>query len=165
MPRAIEFKDSLEQPAGTSQAAATRILQNLNLAEECPAPSNRAFQADGWSCGLWVIRWIERKLREINGEPRHKPMSLKELGIRSKFFIEKIRSASTKPVAEAAPKPVAKAKAYKNVEPVFESLDLALQAGLACTKCIVTKQGTKGCRACMGELFEEIRMKRARGSL
>ena len=112
-----------------------------------------------------MIRWIERKLREITGEPRHKPMSLKELCIRSKLSIEKIRSAQTKPVAEAAPKPVAKAKAYKNVEPVFDSLDLALQAGLACTKCIVTKQGTKGCRACMGEVFEDIRMKRARGSL
>ena len=163
MPRAIEFKDSLEQPAGTSQAAATRILQNLNLAEECPAPSNRAFQADGWSCGLWVIRWIERKLREITGEPRHKPPSLTDLCIRSKLFIERIKSAQGKQVAEAKPK--AKAKAYNNVEPVFESLDLALQAGLACTKCIVTKQGTKGCRACMGDLFEEIRMKRARGSL
>ena len=108
-----------------------------------------------------MIRWIERKLREITGEPRHKPMSLKELCIRSKLFIESIRSAQTKPVAEAKPK----AKAYKNVEPVFESLDLALQAGLACTKCIVTKQGTKGCRACMGEFSEEISMKRARGSL
>ena len=154
MPRAIEFKDSLEHPAGTSQAAATRILKNLNLAEECPAPSNRAFQADGWSCGLWVVRWIERKLREITGEPRHKPPSLKDLCIRSKLFIEKIKSAQGKPVAEAK----AKAKAYKNVEPVFESLDLALQAGLLCTKCIVTKQGTKGCRACMGEYFEEIRL-------
>ena len=106
-----------------------------------------------------MIRWIERKLREITGEPRHKPMSLTDLCIRSKLFIERIKSAQTKPVAEAKP------KAYKNVEPVFESLDLALQAGLACTKCIVTKQGTKGCRACMGEFFDEIRMKRARGSL
>ena len=108
-----------------------------------------------------MVRWIERKLREIAGEPRNKPPSVADLCIRSKDSIMRIKSAHGKPVAEAKPK----AKAYKNVEPVFESLDLALQAGLACTKCIVTKQGTKGCRACMGEFFEEIRMKRARGSL
>ena len=147
MPRVIEFKDSPKHPAATSRAAATRILKNLNLAEECPAPSNRAFQADAWSCGLWVVRWIERKLREITGEPRNKPPSVADVFNRSKDFITRIKSAQSKPVAKAEPK----AKTYKNVEPVFKDLSQALEAGLLCTKCIVTKQGTKGCRACMGD--------------
>ena len=161
MPRAIEFKDSLEQPAGTSQAAATRILQNLNLAEECPAPSNRAFQADGWSCGLWVIRWIERKLREIAGEPRMKPPSIMDCFNRGNDFISKVKNVKLKEkaVAKAAP------KTYKNVEPTFANLDEALAAGLKCTKCTVTKQGSKGCRACMGDFPEEIRMRGAKASL
>ena len=69
----IEFKDSLADGAATSQQAATRLLQNLKLTEECPAPSNRAHQSDDWSCGLWATRWVERQLREVFGEPRLKP--------------------------------------------------------------------------------------------
>ena len=37
----------------------------------------------------------------------------------------------------------------------------ALAAGLECKKCIATKKGTKGCRTCMGEWFEHIRMRKS----
>ena len=50
-------------------------------------------------------------------------------------------------------------------QPSDKDLDQALEAGLLCTKCIATKQGTKGCRACMGDFFEEIRLRGAKASL
>jgi hypothetical protein len=49
----------------------------------------------------------------------------------------------------------------QNEENQHETFDHALAAGHLCTKCIGTKAGTKGCRACMGEWFEQIRKKLA----
>jgi hypothetical protein len=46
-------------------------------------------------------------------------------------------------------------------ETQHETFDHALAAVHLCTKCIGTKAGTKGCRACMGESFEQIRKKLA----
>ena len=37
-----------------------------------------------------------------------------------------------------------------------QTLEEALAAGLRCTKCVATKQSTKGCKACMGKWFEAI---------
>ena len=162
MPRAIEYKDSLRQPAATSRAAAARLLRNLGLGEDCPAPSNRAKQEDAWSCGLWVMRWIDRKLREIAGELRMKPPSIMDCFNRGNEFISKVKNPKLKD--KAVPKAKAEPKTYKNVEPTFANLDEALAAGLKCTKCIQTKLGTKGCRACMGDLFEQIRLKKAKGA-
>ena len=89
-PRLIEFKDSLKLPPETSRKAATSLLRNLKLAEKCPEPCNRMFQTDGWSCGLWTVRWIERQLREIAGEPRMKPPSIMDVFARGQDFIDKI---------------------------------------------------------------------------
>ena len=155
-PRLVEYKDSLKPAADTSRAAATRLLRNLKLAEECPEPCNRAFQSDGWSCGLWTVRWIERQLREIAGEPRMKPPSIMDVFGRGQEFIDKVKLAKPK-----ATKPKAKsvAKVYKNPEPTFATLEEALTAAHKCTKCLPTKALTKGCRQCMGEWFEHIRQK------
>ena len=159
-PRFIEFKDSLAGGAATSRQAATRLLRNLKLSEECPAPSNRAHQSDDWSCGLWVTRWIERQLREVFGEPRFKPPSIFDCLSRGNEFIVKISGhAKAKAKGKAETKSKAELKIYKNVEPKHATFEDALKAGLECHKCLPTKAGTKGCRACMGEHFEELRQK------
>ena len=53
-------------------------------------------------------------------------------------------------------------RTYETHEPVHESLEKALEAAIACSKCLPTKAGTKGCRACMGDNFEAIRQRKAR---
>ena len=50
-------------------------------------------------------------------------------------------------------------KTPKQIEPVFANLEEALEAAHSCNKCLPTKAGTKGCRACMGEFFEQIRQR------
>ena len=47
----------------------------------------------------------------------------------------------------------------KNPEPTFETFEEALAAGARCKKCQPRIKGYKGCRSCMGEWFEEIRLK------
>ena len=47
----------------------------------------------------------------------------------------------------------------KNPEPVFETFEQAQEAAKNCRKCLPTKTGQRGCRACMGEWFEHIRKK------
>ncbi len=164
-PPRIVFKDSLKFASSPARAAATSLLRRLGHIgphEEAPAPSNEAWQTDGWSCGLWCARWLERALRERRGEARSPPPSLAEQQWRGNDFISKIRDA-------VPPTPRAKAKTKaprkgaddtgENKEPKFETLEEALRAGLKCSKCLATQQGTKGCRGCMGEWFEHIRLK------
>ncbi len=110
---------------------------------------------------MWACRWVERSLRELRGEARLPPPSLKDVITRGNEFIEKIKESGAKPKAAPKPKPEKpKASSKSSVEPKFETLEKALEAAHACSKCIATKFGTKGCRACMGELFEEIRQKK-----
>ena len=58
----------------------------------------------------------------------------------------------------------AESKVYATHEPVHASLEEAKFAAIACTKCVPTVKGTKGCRSCMGEFFEAIRQRKARGT-
>jgi hypothetical protein len=160
----IEFKDSLKSNPPTARAAATRFLRGANLIKapaEAPESSSEAFQNDGWSCGLWATRSIERSLREHLGERRQPPRGIKALCDQANFFIKKIKDSSKDDKAKAAPKPKPqpKGKVLKASEPVHETWEHALAAANACSKCVETRAGTKGCRACMGEWFEEIRMK------
>jgi hypothetical protein len=161
-PRHIEFKDSL--PGEAARRAATNLLKNLELIgpeEQAPLPSNTTRQADGWSCGLWASRWVERQLRENRGEARSPPPSLGEFRTRANEFIDKIKTAKEHQAVvdvdkqRMAPRPTH--------EPEHGSLEDALEAALLCSKCLPTKAGTKGCRVCMGEYFEHIRQRRARG--
>ena len=182
----IIFRDSLEKPPETAARMVEQLLKNLDFVEaswQCPPRVNELFQRDGWSCGLWAIRWIERSLRDRHGEGRMPPPSLKAVTDRGNEFIEKIKKAKDEEFVRVAAKAKAKAKAEakaeakasakmraqrramerpKQIEPVFETLEQALEAAQKCTKCLPTKSCTKGCRACMGEWFEDIRQKRAK---
>ena len=168
---AIEYRDALKKPSGTAKQAATRILRKLHVLghdEECPAPSNKRFQVDGWSCGLWTTRWIERALREIRGEGRQTPDSITDACARGNEWIQKLQDASDNDAAKAKAKAKAKtkgkAKTTKSTSKHADSLDaehtsleVAMKAAASCTKCEPQKDGAKGCRACMGEQFEAVR--------
>ena len=60
----LQYKDSLAAEKPECRAAAQRVLDRLQLGV-LPARSNAAFQGDNWSCGAWVIRWVEEGLREL----------------------------------------------------------------------------------------------------
>ena len=178
----IEFRDSLPDPPATPPRMVERILKNLHLVDEtwvCPPRCNSSFQIQGWECGIWAVRYLERSRRERRGEGRLPPASLGEIVTRTNEFIEKIKAAGKEDLekkakaqakAEAKAKAKAKAKASgeerarKQVEPVFATFEEALEAAKACKKCLPTKFGTKGCRACMGEWFEQIRIKGSKSS-
>ena len=166
--KVIEYRDSLKVPSASGQQAATRILRKLAAIgpdEDCPPSANTQFQVDGWSCGLWVARWIERDLRELRGEGRQPPVSITLACARGNEFIQKLQDASDNPAAKAKAKGKAKGKAKAQAatedplakEPKHASLEDAMAAAAACTKCIPLKDGSKGCRGCMGEHFEEVR--------
>jgi hypothetical protein len=159
-PRHIEFKDSL--PGEAARIVATKTLRNLGLIEnhaEAPVPCNTCVQADGWSCGLWASRWVERQMRENRGEARLPPPSLAEMRNRANEFMCKIKDVKKVPIEK---KPEAASKHYETHEPVHASFEDAQVAATACSKCLPTKAGTKGCRACMGDYFELIRQRKSR---
>ena len=165
----IVFKDSLPNPPETARAAARAILARLELVPESfegPSRSNKAFQTDGWSCGLWATRWLERSLREARGEARRIPSTLKDIATRGNEFIDKLKTASSASLesrrkrAREKAEPKAEPKQRQKFEPTFKTLEEALEAAKHCKKCLCTRAMTKGCRACMGEHFEQIRQKR-----
>jgi hypothetical protein len=164
----VAYKDSLKQPSTSGIQAAKQILINLGLEHfvDKVVPSNKVYQPDGWSCGIYVLRWIEAALRRARGEPRIADASITDVTRLTNEFISKVI-----PKAKAKSKAKSKAKAKSDggkaavtketKEPTFETLEDALTAAHKCTKCVVTKQASKGCRACMGEWFEHIRIKGA----
>ena len=104
------------------------------------------------------------------------PPSLKFQVDRVNAFIGKIKDARAtrdEKAASEAKKAEGKAKAKARlrasatklldeiIEPVFDTLEEALEAGQKCKKCLPTKKGTKGCRTCMGEWFEHIRLRKS----
>ena len=145
------------------------VKRHANEDFVCPPRVNETFQTDAWSCGLWSVRWIERSLRELRGEGRMAPPTIRDLMLRGNVYIENIKASEKKATAEAAAKAKAKAKAKafssgtsmakKQIEPTFQTFEAALDASFECSKCYYTRVGTKGCRACMGEWFEQIRQK------
>ena len=178
----IEFRDSGRKQSEHARAMVERILKNLGLVEaswRCPPRCNTSYQIEGWECGIWATRYIERKERERRGEGRIPPTRLADIVARTNEFIDKLKKASNlesereaqaKAKAEARGKAKAKAKADAEararvqIEPVFASLEEALEAAKACKKRLPTKFGAKGRRACMGEHFEQLRLKRPRAA-
>ena len=80
---------------------------------------------------------------------------------RANEFISKIKQASDK---EARENKRGNNKPRETHEPEHSTFE-ALDAGaFLCTKCLPTKSGTNGRRACMGEWFEKIRMRKSKRS-
>ncbi len=166
-PRHIEFKDSC--PNETSRLAATKLLRNLKLIgpeEQAPPPSNTSRQSDGWSCGLWSSRWVERQIRENCGEPRLPPTSLAEMTSRANEFISKIKQASDSERGEkkrgGSTSEIGKPR--PTYEPEHDTFNVAQAAGFSCGTCLPTKLDTKGCRACMCDWFGQFRIRKSKGA-
>lgn len=184
-PTEVEYKDSLQTQSAGCKAAAQAVLTNLGLlATPVPEPKNKVtkdFQADSYSCGLHVVKWMELELRSRRGEPRLPAPTVNEITKRTNDFIEKIKKAvqeddekeakKTEVAAKkAADKAEKKAKAAEKAaaeapEPTWATFEEALDAGLKCSSCYYTKWGTKGCRKCMGEWFEKIRIADGKGKV
>ena len=153
-PWQLRFLDPLQPPAQTSHAAAQLIARRLGLLaadQQLQPPQNRRFQADGWSCGVWVARFWEDHLRERRGEPRTPVMPIARCIARANEFSEKIRKAKGGAIADADAPKLAPGPAEHS------SLEAAMEAAQACGKCRPRKDGQKGCAACMGEWFAFMR--------
>jgi hypothetical protein len=98
----VAYKDSLKQPSTSGIQAAKQILINLGLEHfvDKVVPSNKVYQPDGWSCGIYVLRWIEAALRRARGEPRIADASITDVTRLTNEFISKV-----------LPKPKAKSEA------------------------------------------------------
>ena len=135
---------------------------------------NETYQQGGWECGLWCSRWVERALRELHGEGRSPPTSIGELTKQVNQFIDKLQEARrTAAAAEASAAKKeeasqrlrdlaaeAESQALKRIhEPQHASLEIALEYAKNCKKCLPTRGGRKGRRACMGKWFEQVRLK------
>jgi len=148
---------------------AMKLLRNLELIgleEQAPAPSNRSNQDDAWSCCLWASRWVERQIRENIGEPRRPTLSFGDMSSRANEFISKIKQASDKEAGEInrGKGNLEIGKPRETHEPEHLTFEACEAGAFLCTKCLPTKSGTKGCRVCMGEWFERIRMRKSSGS-
>ena len=158
----VEYCDSLPSPSKNCEVWAKQLLVNLGLETlvDQATPSNEAHQQDCWSCGLWVLKWIEVDLRRRRNElPMPKP-TIQDITKRVNTFIAKVlQKATPQPAVGEAPEEPKTSKKKQWVPPVFDCLEDALAAAQKCTKCLPTKQALKGCSFCMGMWFEEIRQK------
>ena len=78
--------------APTALLAAKTILINLGLGAlaEGLEPTNADHQPYGWSCGLYVLKWAERALRETVGEAMIPGVSQSIMIKRTNEFISKL---------------------------------------------------------------------------
>ena len=63
----LTYADSLPSPVKNNIVAAKRIARRLGLWREgrpWSANAQKEVQPDGWSCGLFVLRWIEARARQ-----------------------------------------------------------------------------------------------------
>ena len=117
--------------------------------------------------------WSRVQAPAAVGQGEHQGGPLGERAAHEPEFLRKQRADEAEKAANEAKKAEAKAKAKaraearaaevldKKVEPTWATLEEALEAGQACKKCLPTTKATKGCRACMGEWFEMIRLRKS----
>ena len=90
-------------------------------------------------------------------------LSFSDACARGKDWIEKIKQASILVQYRDTPEPNTKTKDQQQdplaCEPKHKSFKDAQKAAQRCNKCVTTSNDSKGCRACMGEYFEQIRQK------
>ena len=137
----VRYRDPLKVPSKDCRERASRLLSNMDLPLSAELVQQRAkiFQTDGWSCLVWVLKWIESELRSFRGEPIRKLASHGEIIARVNAFIGRLKNSTVelerseaKAKAKAAAKAAAKAKAKppKTPIPVHETLEEAKDAAL-----------------------------------
>ena len=151
-PWELLYVDSWPVEKPVCRAAAENVARYLGM-----LPGGVAFphslpglQADGWSCGLWVLQEQEHQLRKLwKQEPITSKPSLKSILHRLNDFVSRVSPAAKKSLGPVD-------KASDRIWP--KTIQEAYQAALSCSKCHTTKVGHKGCSQCMGPLlFSEAR--------
>ena len=170
-----EHSDSLAnvdalKALSSGRAASTNLCAHLGL----PAPVHltpQPHQEDGWSCGLWAMRFIEEQLRESRGEPEEIcPSTIPLCLTRVNKFIAAVKAAATPP-AGGAPEaaaamilPSGQIRRLHSEMPVgpATSMDEALMRATMCPCRPRASDGFKGCarEKCMGQWFELHRLKK-----
>ena len=154
-PWQLQYEDSLPAQTDVGYQAATRVARRLCLLPEGQdlPKSLPGDQKDGWSCGLFVLQKSEIQIRRFRGELPSVPPSIPQIRQRVNVWIQKLHEA-------VQPKFPPKAPANARKRPPPATFDEALARGIECTKCRPSKlQPVKGCSACMGDWFEEIRQR------
>ena len=67
-PWQLTYADSLPQASYNGYMAADRVARNLGLlspGEQLPGVTQPDTQKDGWSCGLWVLHWMECSIKKM----------------------------------------------------------------------------------------------------
>ncbi len=156
----VQYFDSLPKPSQTAldeAAAYLTLLQHLlqpaelQWAEPLAASPSRK-QADGWSCGYWVLLWCEQQYRLVRGEGARllkpdwteKRQSLNSwLGCLRKFQAarEKRGAVATEPVGPPPlPPPVGPPPELPGPGSLLQD-----ECNWGCPKC---RHSQRGCRVC-----------------
>lgn len=95
----VIYKDSLPVHADDNLMMAKRLLVNIGLvsASQSLQPANlSAYQTDGWSCGIWTVKFTEELLyRLLHAQPTSEPsMTIRGYVERTNEFIEKVLAAA-----------------------------------------------------------------------
>jgi hypothetical protein len=181
IPWEVKYRDSLPAQTATCYAAAAAIVQRLGLLPpgSVVAPSEPGLQRDGWSCGSWVLSMMDQELRHFRTELPTPPPTIGQVRSRLNEFISKLYqvlpqgppAADTStlaltamvPASAGQPSPETSAGPESAVRSALEprTFEEALERGRQCTKCRQSvREPVKGCRACMGHWFEQIRQRR-----
>jgi hypothetical protein len=186
----ISYQDPLPRALACNIQVAERLARVLHLLPgNSPLPASPpGQQADGWSCGLWVLQYAEQAMRAQRAEVLMFPASITQISRRLNEFIAKLRPNSgpahgaMEPAPPTDPLPLTPATVPQppttatdslppasaqitrsKTLPVHATFEEALEAAQRCTKCRPTKKGSKGCASCMGSWFSELRQKRPGG--
>jgi len=84
----LTYYDSLNPPSTQCMLSAQRLADKLMFDQLIPMPSNKRYQTDGWSCGLWCMQFLEESVRIRCGEKlQYVPMNFNHLITRTNKFI------------------------------------------------------------------------------
>ena len=148
-PWELLYRDSLPVEKPVCRAAAENVAMYLGLLPDGGTfpHSQPGVQADGWSCGLWVLQEQEHQLRQCwRFEPATSKAPIQSILHRLNDFVSRVSPAAKVALAECE-------KKSSRIVPL--TIEEAYQAALLCTKCHITKSGHKGCSQCMGPFFKE----------
>ena len=158
VPFQLLYQDSLASESTSCYTSAIHVARALGILgpSRLLPHSSSGIQNDAWTCGLWVLQMMETRIRQWRGEVLSRPPTTNQIMTRLNEFIHKLRPADPQPVGKGNGRARAKAKPLVQ----HESLQAALEAALACSKCKQTSLGQKGCSQCMGKWFDQIRTRK-----
>jgi len=162
----VRYYDSLESQSSLEQAEASLAVMRFLLPGQTVGGEPGSLridrcrkQADGWSCGFWVLLWMETEYRQLRGEGlwllkadwlARRTQWNKFLGKLRKHKADKGEPAA-KPVEPVAPGSLAivpfstEQPAEKPVEPVAPGSKQDATGSWGCSRC---RGSPSGCLSC-----------------